>query len=136
MRSILQYHMKTPVLELQVFRPATLLKRLQHGCFSVNIAKFLRAVFDHLRWNNLTLLRNNPSAKFCLYYFWIFSLNYIYIYIFWKLQYFFLWNWKIKTKFEMHVIVGKLLSVSLTGKAKRFSGRSRLFTAHWPVIGT
>ena len=30
------------LIKLQVFRPETLLKRLQHRCFPVNIAKFLR----------------------------------------------------------------------------------------------
>ena len=42
-----KFHRKAPVLEspfnkLQVFRPATLLKRLQHRCFPVN---FLRTYF-------------------------------------------------------------------------------------------
>ena len=31
-------------LDLQALRPATLFKRLQHRCFPVNIAKFLRTL--------------------------------------------------------------------------------------------
>ena len=38
--------------------PATLLKRLQHRCFPVKLAKFLRISFftEHLRWLFLSLL--------------------------------------------------------------------------------
>ena len=33
------------LIKLQVFRTAILIKSLQHRCFPVNIAKFLRTVF-------------------------------------------------------------------------------------------
>ena len=51
LKKFVNIHRKTPVLEsplikLQVFRPATLLKkRLQHSCFPVNIVNFLRTGF-------------------------------------------------------------------------------------------
>ena len=38
-------HWSLFLIKLQAWRPATLVKRLQHMCFSVNIAKFLRTVF-------------------------------------------------------------------------------------------
>ena len=42
---------------LILIKPATLLKRLQHRCFLVNIVKFLRKIFlEHLRW----LLLDSP----------------------------------------------------------------------------
>ena len=42
--------MKTPVLESRFnkvagLRPAAILKRLQHRCFPMNVAKFLRTAF-------------------------------------------------------------------------------------------
>ena len=50
-QKFLNIHRKTPVLEF--FK-----KRLQHRCFPVNIAKFLRTVFlmEHLRWQLLNIL--------------------------------------------------------------------------------
>ena len=49
-------------ITLRAFSPATLLKRLQHRCFPVNIAKFLGAasVIEHLCFCTL----NNYNVKF------------------------------------------------------------------------
>ena len=46
-------HREAPVLESLCWRPTTLFnKRLQHRCFPLNIARFLRTPFfiEHLRW--------------------------------------------------------------------------------------
>ena len=49
------------LFKLQAFRPGTLLNRLQHRCFLVNIAKILRATFliEHFWW----LLENVITSK-------------------------------------------------------------------------
>ena len=58
-KKINKIHRKTPVLESLCWSPTTLLnKRLQHRCFPVNIARFLRTHFfiEHLRWLLLQVL--------------------------------------------------------------------------------
>ena len=66
-------HKKTPV-SVSLFNKVASLqtynfikKRLQHGCFPVNIAKFLRRAFliEHLPWLPLHLL---IFTKVCLYF--------------------------------------------------------------------
>ena len=46
------------------FRPATLLTRLQHRCFPVNIENFLRTTFfiEHLQWLLLSALKSNCTV--------------------------------------------------------------------------
>ena len=54
-------------MTLQAFSPATLLKGLQHRCFPVNIAKFLRTAsfIEHLWWTITMLNFNRVLGNLC-----------------------------------------------------------------------
>ena len=63
--------MKTPVrsfflIKLQALRPATLFKfRLQHRCFSMKFANFLRTIFftEHFPWLPLKIMNSNNYLR-------------------------------------------------------------------------